>query len=92
MASLGTLAAEIPEDVLRAKASYVSVPQPRINQYTSRPIQISVQNRFKLIEDPLDYEMEYKRRNVWSVGEIKTFIKELLRGPKRFEKVGEALP
>ena len=36
--SLGTLTAEIPEDVIRAKASFVSVPQPRYNQYTNRPI------------------------------------------------------
>ena len=31
MASLGTLTAEIPEDVIRAKHCYVNVPQPRVN-------------------------------------------------------------
>ena len=36
--------------------------------------------------------MEYKRRNVWSLADIKTFLIELLKGPKRFEKIGEALP
>ena len=35
--------------------------------------------------------MEYKRKHVWSVADIKTFIIELLKGPKRFEKIGEAL-
>lgn len=70
----------------------MSVPQPRYNQYTKDPIQISVQPRFKLIEDPIDYEMEFKRRNLWSDVDIKTFLVELLRGPKRFEKIGEALP
>ena len=36
--------------------------------------------------------MEYKKSNVWSYKDIKTFLVELLRGPKRFEKVGEGLP
>ena len=36
--------------------------------------------------------MEYKRKNVWSVQDIKTFIIELIKGPKLFEKIGEALP
>ena len=36
--------------------------------------------------------MEYKRRNCWSVTDIKTFIVALLKGPKRFEKIGESLP
>ena len=35
--------------------------------------------------------MEYKRKHVWSVSDIKTFIIELLKGPKRFEKIGEGL-
>ena len=92
MAALKNLTAEIPEDILRAKACSTIVPQPRLNQYTQRATQISVNYRFKLIEDPLDYEMEYKKRNVWSYTDIKTFLVELLKGPKRFEKIGEALP
>ena len=36
--------------------------------------------------------MEYKKSNVWSYKDIKTFLVVLLRGPKRFEKVGEGLP
>ena len=82
---------DIPEDVIRARHSSIGVPAPRCNQYTNRPIQISLQPRFKLIEDPLDYEMEYKKRNIWSVPDIKTFIVELLKGVKKFEKIGEAL-
>lgn len=36
--------------------------------------------------------MEYKKRNIWSIKDLKTFIIALLRGPKRFEKIGESLP
>ena len=36
--------------------------------------------------------MEYKRKNIWAIVDIKTYLIELLRGPKRFEKLGEALP
>jgi len=36
--------------------------------------------------------MEYKKRNVWSLSDIKIYLVELLRGVKKFEKIGEALP
>ena len=36
--------------------------------------------------------MEYKRKHVWSVADIRTFIIKLLKDqPKRFEKIGEGL-
>ena len=83
---------EQTDDIQRAKESYVRVPQPRINPYLDQPTPISIQHRFKLIEDPIDYEMEYKKRNIWSIKDLKTFIIALLKGPKRFEKIGEMLP
>ena len=53
--------------------------------------------KFKLIKDPIEYEMHYKKQNVWSVEDIRIFVIELLReatidGRKRFEAVGEFLP
>lgn len=36
--------------------------------------------------------MEYKKRNVWSYHDMKNFLVSLLKGPKRFEKIGEVLP
>jgi len=45
-----------------------------------------------LIKDPLEYEMEFKKRNVWSYHDMKVFLVALLKGPKRFEKIGEVLP
>ena len=36
--------------------------------------------------------MEYKKCNIWSLKDLKTFIIALLKGPKRFEKIGEMLP
>ena len=45
-----------------------------------------------MVKDPLEYEMEYKKRNVWSFNDMKTFLVSLLKGPKRFEKIGEMLP
>jgi len=90
---LGALAAEIPDDVLRAKTYYCPIPQPRFNHYSKpTPSHIHVSHSFKLIEDPVDYEMEYKKRNVWSLKDMKTFLIALLKGPKRFEKIGEVLP
>lgn len=36
--------------------------------------------------------MEYKKRNIWSIQDLKTFIIALLKGPKIFQKIGEMLP
>ena len=84
---------DIPEDIMRAKASNIGVPQPKMNIYTEEPSRIDIEHRFKLIKDPQDYEIEYKKRNVWSYRDIKTFIVELFKqNKKNFEKLGELLP
>ena len=36
--------------------------------------------------------MEYKRKNVWSLKDIRTFIITVLRYTKNIDKIGEALP
>ena len=68
------------------------MPSRRENIYTDPPQVITVEPTFKLIKDPISYEMEFKKRNVWTFIDMKTFIVALLKGPKRFEKIGEALP
>lgn len=45
-----------------------------------------------MISDPIAYEMEYKKRNVWSFDDIRTFVIAILKNTKNMEKVGEALP
>lgn len=47
---------------------------------------------FKLINDPVAYETEYKRRNVWSLNDIKTFVVAVIRHAKKMDRVGEKLP
>ena len=74
---------EILEDIIRARASNTGVPQPRINIYTEEPSRIEVEHRFKLVKDPHDYELEYKKLNVWSYKDIKTFVVEVLRQNKK---------
>lgn len=69
-----------------------TIPQPFVNIYTNQPSIIQVSPRFKLIQDPVAYEMEYKKRNVWSLKDIKTFVISTLRYIKNMEKIGEALP
>lgn len=94
---------------MRAKASYTPIPRPRLNIYAAKcqgsgnlnkidlETTIIHEPKFKLIEDPIEYEMHYKKANVWSFDDIRTFVIELLReatidGRKRFEAVGEFLP
>ena len=46
----------------------------------------------KLIADPIDYEAEFNRRQVWSVRDIETFLQSILENPKNFWIVGKSLP
>ena len=68
------------------------MPQPNINIYTKQPTVIAFVPHFKLIADPIAYEMEYKRKNVWSLQDIRTFVITVLRYTKNIDKIGEALP
>lgn len=83
---------DLPDDILRAKQNDTPVPPSKLNIYTAQPSRVEYEPSFKLIKDPLEYEMEYKKRNVWSYHDMKAFLVSLLKGPKRFEKVGEVLP
>jgi hypothetical protein len=89
---MGAFANEIPDDFLRARSNHAAVPQPNINIYTKQPTVITFVPHFKLITDPIAYEMEYKRKNVWSLQDIKTFVITVLRYTKNIDKIGEALP
>lgn len=89
---LGPLAGDIPDDIVRAKANRTAVPRPYANIYTNQPTIIQISPRFKLISDPVAYEMEYKKKNVWSLRDIKTFVVTILKYTKNMEKIGEALP
>jgi hypothetical protein len=94
---LGNPTAFMLEDVARARQNDTTVPLPSLNPYLSNRESgyvstIGHMRQFKLIEDPVAHEMEYKRRNVWSVGDIRTFLQSMLEGQKNFQKIGEDLP
>ena len=50
--------------------------------YDSRP---------KFIRDPIDYETEHKRKQIWSIKDIEVFLQSILEHPKNFWVVGKAL-
>lgn len=75
---------------MRAKQNFVQVSEPRHNDYVEQPIRVI--GGFRLIEDPLNYEMEYKKRNVWSVHDIKIYLQILFEYPKQFDKIARRLP
>lgn len=83
---------DLPDDVRRAKETLALVPQPCGNYYHPERPPIQMHPRFKLIEDPIAYEMEYKKRNVWSLKDIKTFVVSMLKHQKKMEKIGDDLP
>ena len=49
------------------------------------------ESRPKLIKDPIDYEYEHKRRQIWSLRDIETFLQSILENPKNVWVVGKAL-
>ena len=46
----------------------------------------------KLISDPIYYEVEHKRRQVWNVRDIENFLQSILENPKNFWMVGKSMP
>ena len=46
----------------------------------------------KFISDPFAYETEHKRRNVWSIRDIESFLHNILENPKNFWALGKLMP
>jgi hypothetical protein len=83
------LTAFIPDDISRARQNTVHVPPPTLNPYLSNPdngrvSHVSQLHKFKLIADPVAHEIEYKRKQVWSVKDIHQFLQSFLEGTKNF--------
>jgi hypothetical protein len=43
------------------------------------------------IADPISYEIEHKKRYIWNIREIETFLQNLLENPKNFWVIGKSL-
>eukprot|EP00347_Sterkiella_histriomuscorum_P015832 403355519 len=46
----------------------------------------------QLIKNPLEYELEYKKRMIWTIKDIETFLKAILENPPDFWQIGKYLP
>jgi hypothetical protein len=75
---------------MRYKDNQVSIKEHRYNEYIKR--KIDVESRFTEIRDPVGYELEYKKRNVWSVKDIQVFLREFCKHPKHFIEISKKIP
>lgn len=53
---------------------------------------VYLESRPMSISDPVSYENEFKRRNVWSVRDIENYLQVLLENPRNFQVIGKQLP
>lgn len=58
------------DEDLRYKENFIKVKPHNYNFYTKPLVKIQFEQGFKEIKNPFEYEMEYKRRNMWSLSDI----------------------
>ena len=75
----------------RYKENFAKIPRTKTDIYSNLPIFVDVR-REALQKDPVDYELEHKRRQVWSVQDLKTFFGVLSESPKYIWVASARLP
>ncbi len=70
------------DDDQRYKDNEAKICPYRGNVYDKRYQVIEFDNKMQLIKDPIKYDMDLKKKSVWSLTEIEIFLKEYLDNPK----------
>jgi hypothetical protein len=64
---------EEEDDVQRYKENFAKITRIKTDIYSNLPIYVDVRNT-NLQRDPVDYELEHKKRQVWTLKELKVFF------------------
>lgn len=72
---------EDEDEMWRFKENFAKITRIKKDIYSNLPIIVDVRNK-NLQQDPFDYEMEHKKRQIWSVQDIKIFFSVLSESPK----------
>jgi len=82
---------EDEDEMWRYKENFAKITRIKTDIYSNLPICVDVRNE-NLQRDPVDYELEHKRRQVWSVQDLKTFFAVLSESPKYIWVASSRLP
>ena len=82
---------EDEDEMWRYKENFAKITRIKTDIYSNLPICVDVRSE-NLQKDPVDYELEHKRRQVWSVQDLKTFFAVLSESPKYIWVASARLP
>ncbi|CDW72801.1 nuclear receptor corepressor 1 [Stylonychia lemnae] len=77
------------DDIQRYRDNKADIPMSRFRFYQH---EVKHEPHPQIIKNPLEYELEYKKRMIWSLRDIETFISATLENPKNFWAIGKSLP
>ena len=69
------------EEIGRYKENFAKITRIKTDIYSGLPVYVDVRAD-NLLVDPVDYELEHKRRQIWTVKELKIFYMVLSECPK----------
>tara|TARA_B110000285_G_C14873409_1_gene490313 strand:+ start:392 stop:658 length:267 start_codon:yes stop_codon:yes gene_type:complete len=75
----------------RYKENFAMITRIKTDIYSGLPIYVDVRNE-NLQRDPIDIELEHKKRQVWTVMELKIFFSILSEVPKQIWVAHSRLP
>lgn len=78
------------DEMWRYKENFAQIPRLKTDIYSNLPIQVDV--RCENLQNPVAYELEHKRRQVWSIQDLKTFFGVLSECPKYIWVASSRLP
>ena len=82
---------EDEDEMWRFKENFAKITRIKTDIYSNLPIIVDVRNK-NLQKNPFDYEMEHKKRQIWSVQDIKIFFSVLSESPKYIWVASTRLP
>ena len=82
---------EDEDEMWRYKENFAKITRIKTDIYSNLPIYVDVRNE-NLQRDPVDYELEHKKRQVWSVQDLKIFFSVLSEMPKYIWVASSRLP
>lgn len=77
------------DDMQRYRDNQAKIQPYSWNMYMGK--KILHDDNTKLIEDPISYENEFKKQNLWSLRDIEAFVKAYLETPKEFQRIKQKL-
>lgn len=82
---------EDEDDMWRYKENFAKIPRMKQDIYSNLPLMVDVRNN-NIQRDPVDYEIEHKKRQIWTVNELKIYFNVLCDSMKAIWVSSARLP